>query len=191
MKLTDFIGVYDNILAPNICDSLISTISCNKYTKFNQTSGDYNKDVEIRSGSEMLLTHKDHENLKNELISSTFEAIDLYLNQTSSSSRFVSHNADVCKFENYRIRTYNKGEGFFKEHCDIIGTETMSRLFVIMFYLNTVESGGETEFTNLDLAIKPKKGSVLIFHPNFMFPHQANIPISSNKYTAQTYIHYS
>ena len=190
MKLKSFIGVYHNILDINTCNTLMSMVDSPIYNPIKQTSANNNRNITIRDGTEILLTHPDHSVVKDILISASFKTIELYLNKTKKLSRFVSHNTDTCKFENFRVRRYDKGSGHFKEHCDIIGIDTMSRLFVIMFYLNTVDVGGETEFTELNMSIKPKQGSVLIFHPNFMFPHQSNIPISNNKYTTQTYIHY-
>jgi len=40
-------------------------------------------------------------------------------------------------------------------------------------------------------AVKPTKGSLLMFYPSFMYPHTAYPPISEPKYTAQTYLHYA
>jgi hypothetical protein len=57
-----------------------------------------------------------------------------------------------------------------------------------MWYLNDVETGGETVFK--DLIIQPKKGTLLIFPPLWMFPHKGNAPIGESKYIMSTYLHY-
>ena len=36
-----------------------------------------------------------------------------------------------------------------------------------MLYLNTVDEGGETEFSYLDISVKPTAGSLLVFFPAF------------------------
>ena len=57
-----------------------------------------------------------------------------------------------------------------------------------MWYLNDVENGGETEFLNV--SIKPKAGTLVVFPPLWMFPHKGNAPISGSKYLLSTYLHY-
>ena len=188
--LKDCIGIYENVLDKKTCRELIKLIRSEKYQIVDQTTNDYYLNKNIRVGSEMLLTHSDHNRLKSTLLDSTFNVINLYRAQMKGSIEYIENNFKSYKFENYRVRKYEKGKGFFDNHSDVIDYKSASRLFVILFYLNTVKEGGETEFTSLDLGIKPKEGSCAIFPPTFLFPHRANIPISNSKYTAQTYLHY-
>ena len=60
----------------------------------------------------------------------------------------------------------------------------------MMWYLNDVEEGGSTEFTEFELAIQPKAGSLLIFPPFWMFPHKGNLLKTGKKYLLSTYLHY-
>jgi hypothetical protein len=57
-----------------------------------------------------------------------------------------------------------------------------SRLLTFIWYLNTVENGGETEFFNGRIKIKPEKGKLLLFPSTWTYNHKGNIPISSDKY---------
>jgi hypothetical protein len=59
-----------------------------------------------------------------------------------------------------------------------------------MWYLNDVEEGGSTEFTEFELEIQPKVGSLLIFPPFWMFPHKGNLLKTGKKYLLSTYLHY-
>ena len=43
------------------------------------------------------------------------------------------------------------------------------RLISALWYLDDVDGGGDTEFTNLDIRVSPKQGKLLIFHNTF--PH--------------------
>jgi len=194
MKLIDCMGIYDNTLDPKICLTLMKIMNSGKYKIIQQTQtlqhSNDNMNNSIRIGTEMLLDNPDHEVVKSKLLKATFKVIDRYIEQTSGMSDYILPNLNPYKFENFRIRKYKKNEGFFKLHSDIIDYKSASRLFVIMFYLNSVKIGGETEFPLLDIKVKPKQGSCVIFPPNFLFPHQANIPISHHKFTAQTYLHY-
>ena len=46
-------------------------------------------------------------------------------------------------------------------------------MITALIYLNDVEDGGATSFPELDIAIKPKKGNVLVFHNTI--PETTNI----------------
>ena len=54
-------------------------------------------------------------------------------------------------------------------------------LITYLFYLNTIEEGGETEFID-GTKIKPETGKLLIFPATWTYEHRGNVPISSNKY---------
>ena len=78
----------------------------------------------------------------------------------------------------------------FEQHIDVGDHDSARRFLVLFFYLNDVEEGGETTFPRLDLKIKPKRGSVLIFPPMWMYPHAGEQPVSNDKYIVGTYLHY-
>lgn len=93
--------------------------------------------------------------------------------------------------EQIRIKRYlNNGKEQFKEHVDVANYNSARRFLVFFLYLNDVEKGGETCFPDLHLRIKPKCGSILVFPPLWMFPHEGKPPISGNKYIAGSYLHY-
>ena len=57
-------------------------------------------------------------------------------------------------------------------------------------YLNDVDVGGETEFPDWNIAVKPEKGKVLLFPCNYLFKHKGNVPISNEKYISTNFINY-
>jgi prolyl 4-hydroxylase len=75
----------------------------------------------------------------------------------------------------------------FQPHFDAIGP-VANRYLVVLWYLNDVAEGGETAFVDLDLAIKPKAGRLLIFPPYWMFQHEGRPPVSGDKYILSTYL---
>ena len=57
---------------------------------------------------------------------------------------------------------------YFKPHCDSIdglmsraGYDDSTRLATLITYLNSVDEGGETFFSRLDLKVKPRQGTAL------------------------------
>lgn len=97
-------------------------------------------------------------------------------------------------FEKMRVKRYAQGVGQFARHVDVADHESARRFMVFMFYLNDVEEGGETVFYNaageVEMCIKPKRGTLLMFPPLWLFPHAGMMPKSGPKYTAGGYLHY-
>ena len=62
------------------------------------------------------------------------------------------------------------------------------RKIVFIFYLNDVDTGGETELLD-DYKIKPKAGRLLFFPATWTYPHRGCIPISDNKYIATGWLY--
>ena len=82
------------------------------------------------------------------------------------------------------------GTDRFDLHTDVVNHDTARRYLVGLLYLNT-PSGGEIEFPQHDLIIKPKTGDFLIFPPLWTHAHIAH-PVSTNdvKYVITSYAHY-
>ena len=76
----------------------------------------------------------------------------------------------------------------FDTHVDVMDYNSARRFLSFFWYLNDVEIGGETRFYNLE--ITPKKGTLVVFPPLWMFPHKGEPPLSGEKYLLSTYLHY-
>jgi len=189
-KLIDYVGIYKNCLDSDLCDNLIGIADSGKYLITDQGVTDTGINKSIRMGKEVLLTHSDHTEIRDNLISASISILEKYQAQTKHASQYIKENFDTYKLENFRVRKYPVESGFFKAHSDVTDYKSASRLLVVLLYLNDVVEGGETEFPSLGIKIKPSRGLGIVFPPTFLFPHQANIPISNSKYTAQTYLHY-
>ena len=79
----------------------------------------------------------------------------------------------------FLVRYDGDGQQHLARHRD--GT-----IISINILLNDDFEGGETVFYP-DVSIKPKKGSVLLFPPYWMFPHRGNPVIKGKKYILSTY----
>ena len=79
-----------------------------------------------------------------------------------------------------RIQKYTPG-GFFDWHSDNVGG-AVRRMITVIWYLNTVEEGGETEYVWQRTKIKPEEGSLLLCPVGWTYFHRGAPPISSDKY---------
>ena len=80
----------------------------------------------------------------------------------------------------YQVQKYYKNKGHYTWHSDDKITKHDVRYITFIFYLNTVDDGGETCFC--DFKIKPKEGTLLLFPATWTYIHKGNTPVSDNKY---------
>jgi prolyl 4-hydroxylase len=86
------------------------------------------------------------------------------------------------------MKRYRPGqEERFQLHFDAINYVS-NRYLVMLWYLNDVDQGGETEFPHLQISIRPMAGRLLIFPPYWMYQHQGLPPVSGDKYILSTYL---
>lgn len=95
-------------------------------------------------------------------------------------------------FEQFRMKRYlPNDEDCFGPHVDVGDHDSARRFLVFFWYLNDVEEGGETVFLfDEKIAVKPKKGSLMMFPPMWTHPHEAMKPISGPKFIIGGYLHY-
>jgi prolyl 4-hydroxylase len=183
INLLDLIQIYDLVLEPELCSLLIQTFDNNS------TNHEIIDNDKKPSFTQLNLTAISKEsdsinNIHNLVILKTIEYKNKYY-ETIDSRVFPEKN----NFEYFRIKKYNNtGEDLFDTHVDVMDHESSRRFVSFLYYLNDVETGGETVFQGL--TIQPKCGRLVIFPPMWMYPHRGNVPISDNKYILTTYLHY-
>ena len=67
--------------------------------------------------------------------------------------------------EHVQVLRYEPGQ-FYREHHDqnaLVRSPWGPRLFTFFLYLSDVEEGGETRFTKLNISVKPRKGSAILW----------------------------
>ena len=181
--LNDFIRVHENALDSDTCDFLVrlfiqkksktERVECEGKPNFTQMNLTQNRDMSPK-------INEVHTNL----IRNVFKYRDEYYRYTYKEI-FPEQHA----FEQFRIKGYQPGGvDRFDAHVDVKDYESSRRFLAFMWYLNDVESGGRTIFN--DIEITPKKGSLLVFPPLWMFPHIGEPPKSNPKYVLTTYLHY-
>jgi predicted 2-oxoglutarate/Fe(II)-dependent dioxygenase YbiX len=87
--------------------------------------------------------------------------------------------------ESYSLLKYSAGQEY-KEHYD--GATSMGRCISCLVYLNNDYGGGEIEFPNFGVKIKPEPGMLVIFPSNFAYRHIAHPVTEGNKYSLVTWI---
>lgn len=134
--------VIDNFLSDYECNNIINKANNTKF----DTSSIY------EDGNKLALDNR--------------KSLSTWIDEDIVSSRI----SDLLKMpkenqESLQIVKYNKG-GYFLPHYDCSDdSESIvhDRIITVLIYLNDNFKGGETIFQNLDIKIKPKKGTAIIF----------------------------
>jgi hypothetical protein len=87
--------------------------------------------------------------------------------------------------EDYSCLKYGPGKEY-KSHYDT-GTY-LGRIISAIVYLNDNYEGGELEFVNFGIKIKPKAGMLILFPSNFAYRHIAHPVIDGTKYAFVTWL---
>ena len=188
-KITDLIVVLKNHIPDETCDEILEWFELNKHLQTDgrvySTEGDQDKGAKV---------DKDFKNAIQTLVPPGASISDKMTEITMSAFREAGSRYPVPEnsmtLNDYCVRVYPKDEGIFKTHVDQHAFGTVGRLFACIMYLNDVDVGGETEFPDWNIAVKPEKGKVLLFPCNYLFKHKGNVPISNEKYIATNFINY-
>ena len=87
--------------------------------------------------------------------------------------------------EHYQMLKYSQGEEY-KGHYD--GGTPIGRSISCLCYLNGDFEGGELEFPNFHVKIKPEPGMLILFPSNYAYLHIAHPVTSGTKYSMVTWI---
>lgn len=95
---------------------------------------------------------------------------------------------DSPKTADLILKRYRPDAGeCFQPHFDSVH-DLSNRYLVFLWYLNDVETGGETDFPQLNFKVSARAGRLLMFPPYWMYQHAGVAPKSSEKYILSTYL---
>lgn len=174
----NYIRVIDNALSPNVCNELIEQFETNTHLHFETPT----RLIEL--GLWNL-----HNWNKKETISDLL--MDIVRSQYADyAARWDTLNMLPKEWaaEGFRVKGYRPHEHEFLMHVDHGDKDTATRVIGFLFYLNDNEAG--TEFPLHDFYNEAKQGRLLMFPPNWMYPHRGLMPSTSTKYIMSSYVFY-
>lgn len=181
-SLGDYIQVFENIVPNELCDAILKEYMPNGLWTPTYV-GDGVIDRNIRNVDSIAISRNDviGENftrrlLDNELFKSAALAIKQY-NEKFPEAMIESDSG-------YDLLRYQTGQ-FYKQHTDSF--KAQPRAVSCSFALNDDYEGGEWAFWDKEVKIKPKKGSVVMFPSNFMYPHEILPVTQGTRYSIITW----
>ena len=183
VNISNFIGVYDNYITKEECNSAIKLFE--EENKFNNTVN--------RLGSERssILQKQDQQYFAGgnnihvwwESLKSMMVNFDLAWNHYVENTGALPAYDSPFYFTQLKIQKTLPTEGYHVWHLEHgKGFDNEARAFVFSIYLNDVEEGGETEFLHFSKRVKPKAGRIVIWPAAFPYVHRGNPPLSGEKY---------
>ena len=183
VSINNFIATYDNY---------ISKEECNKAIKFFEGEDKFQRTMNRIAFEDAKVTHK-----QDQQYFANSDNIEVWFGELKS----IVHNFDIAwkhyikntgaeevfdeKFfyTGMKIQKTLPTEGYHVWHIEHGATQKNAyRAFVWSVYLNDVEEGGETEFLNQSVRVKPKAGRIVIWPAGFPYVHRGNPPLSGEKY---------
>lgn len=104
---------------------------------------------------------------------------------TGYSERFGVEDGQRLVQEDYSLLRYSGGQQYHAHHD---GVPSNARVISAICYLNDDYEGGELEFTNFDIKIKPQAGMLILFPSNYAYQHIAHPVTDGSKYALVTWI---
>jgi hypothetical protein len=182
-ELTHYVRVYDHHLDAGLCRRMLA--SFDTLGRFQVTNG-----RGVRAGLEQSAwTELNVSRLADAAFAADFRArIDAALARYNHDVGLTIPVPQATAHSDLIMKRYRPGrdEGF-QLHFDSIYSFS-GRYLALLWYLNDVDEGGETRFPQLNLAVRPAEGRLLMFPPYWMYQHEGLPPRSQDKLILSTYL---
>ena len=186
MEIKDYIHVVNNGISFDLCDDILKEY-VPTYEWKSGTIGENDLYEEIRKCDSIFISKDEvielNESIRKDLDDRIFQTVtkgvDEYLN------KFLEFPSNMSRDSGYSLLRYKSGD-YIGQHID--ASARSPRELSCSLILNDNYEGGEFAFFDKKLKFDLKKGDIIIFPSNFMFPHEV-LPITSGvRYAIITWI---
>jgi hypothetical protein len=181
--LRHYIRVYDGALQPDLCAKMIESFGA--LQRFQQYNGrNLRRGLEDSEWTELNVTR-----FSDPGFLGMFRAlIERSLARYNAEVGLAIPIPSTPTTSDLIMKRYRSGGAEkFQLHFDAIH-HVANRYLVLLWYLNDVAAGGETRFPQLDFAVNPRAGRLLMFPPYWMYQHEGVPPLEGEKYILSTYL---
>tara|TARA_R110000803_G_scaffold90035_1_gene157339 strand:+ start:344 stop:949 length:606 start_codon:yes stop_codon:yes gene_type:complete len=183
-NINNFIGVYDNYISDIDCKNAISFF--NKEQNFKNTLTRLafeNSDVTHKKDAQYFAGNHNTEVWTDTLKPLIFNFDQAFKHYEKNTGIKKAYGLEDFSYTSLKIQKTLPTEGYHIWHIEHNnGMEHSHRAMAWLIYLNDVEEGGETEFLNQSIRVKPKKGTIVIWPAAFPYVHRGNPPLKGEKY---------
>lgn len=181
--VTDFIGVYENAVSRQLCETLVQ----NAERLLSREAIDRSGQFETKHQGDDQSFSIDTTMVATSEVGSIPGIMELDQIVTDCTVEYLKvFPAFKNTIKSYHIkfqRTY-PSQGYHVWHAENSAPMYRGRDLVWTVFLNDVAEGGETEFLYQKRRVPPRQGSVLVWPAAFTHTHRGNPPLSGTKYIA-------
>tara|TARA_X000000368_G_scaffold414339_1_gene404036 strand:+ start:694 stop:1287 length:594 start_codon:yes stop_codon:yes gene_type:complete len=183
VKPGSFIYEFQNSLSADECSHIINKFEDSKEEHYQGRVGqNFTENVDVKKSTDMVISGK--KNWK-DFDTLFFTSLSKALSAVKKEFDFFS---GPFKDIGYAVQRTNPGE-YYHWHIDSGSHQFSDRQLVAIWYLNNVDGpGGETEFLNQNVKIKPETGKLILFPPFWTHEHRGVTLQKGVKYIATTWI---
>lgn len=209
--MTDFIEIYEDALPPDLCDAIATKFAASQTHKGQTGSGVVvelkdSQDINISRAEDWRELNGKVMRITTSYMLKYLMSYPYLLTgaigsgrvdpETGESTYFTAEDLDESTSAQLMMKLYRPGEIVAQEYAAGVGgyhhwhseiyprdqqCETLHRVLLFMFYVNTVDEGGETEFLYQQKKISPKTGRMVIAPAGFTHTHKGHVPVSNDK----------
>jgi hypothetical protein len=182
-RLESYVQVFDDALSADFCAKMIESFAA--FERFHVANGrGHRAGLERSAWCELNVTPLSDVGFRGFFV----REMDAYLARYNERLGLTIPVPWRPRIDDLCIKRYRANAGeCFQPHFDALD-EKAGRYLVFLWYLNSVEEGGETEFCQLGLRVAARAGRLLMFPPYWMFQHAGLAPRSNDKYIISTYL---
>ena len=183
VKPGSFIYEFQNSLSEDECNQIIDKFEDSKEDHYKGRVGqNFTENFDIKKSTDMVISgKKDWKDFDSLFFTSLSKAL-------SAVKKEFDFFSGPFKDIGYAVQRTNPGE-YFHWHIDSGSHQFSDRQLVAIWYLNNVDGpGGETEFLNQNVKIKPETGKLILFPPFWTHEHRGVTLEKGIKYIATTWI---
>ena len=183
LKEGSFIFEFNDSLSKDKCDEIIKRFENSSDQHYQGRIGqNLKEDTSIKKSTDMVISGKDEWKDIDELL---FTSLAKALSRVKKQFEFFN---GPFKDVGYAVQRTKSGE-YYHWHVDSGSHQFSDRQLVAIWYLNNIGGpGGETEFLNQAIKIKPETGKLILFPPFWTHEHRGVKLQKGVKYIATTWI---
>jgi hypothetical protein len=192
MDLNEHIGIWDNFLSPQECQEIIE-----HYEKLDEMELSFSR-IQLGDSPAHIKSDKAAFLLEDRTMRFTPAATFLrpFLEKFWNAwGEYVDHYSVLAETGKHYIRSMKvqktlPGEGYHTWHFESDSQERSHRVCAFAVYLNSIESGGETEWLYQKRRVAATEGTLTIWPATYTHVHRGNPPLDGEKYLLTGWVEY-
>jgi hypothetical protein len=182
--LKDYILVLENIVSDELCESILNEYKISEEWREATINQDTTLNKKIRNCKILGISIPEVIDKNNEIRKKLDDQLFECAKKSITKYNEIFKNCIISRDSGYELLKYETG-GFYEEHIDSFTSEP--RTISCSFILNNDFKGGDFSFFNNTVTYSLKKGSVIMFPSNFLYPHNIMPITEGTRYSIITW----